>query len=502
MLFHIGFDSNETSLRICPVRHPTAVADSTPKIQPTQPTVDHCSRSAPVSALPLLFGDTADEARAFVAARPCRVVSEPARPSCEQSIHSATSEPGNARNQPRKVLFILASLTMTTTTSITILSTSAASARRAIKILADWVPLKSLSEEAAAPSTAAATARSFHHIIPWSLITTQCLDNDVRIQWLAPEYSATSAPPPARHSLLAITQASSTIHDDDPARAVLAPFAETLSPTKLRACHFFRRPVQASYLLGPASRFLPVMQIHQHHEPEGFHDNGAGTHAAPPPPRRSGLKEVVIPYDDDTYEDSTTSRPFQQLMHLSSPATGLYLLPRSNLCVRPLPTGFHDRHLPPPSLVFHSPQALPWPVVDSRDDTVTIRKIGHSGLSTGAARSSSGGGGGSGGQYRFDSADLAGLDVRLCSSETYQSMFAEAHESLLAGSIDKLQSTRVLGAGARDVDDDDAEEIRRKNSSDCWMEFRATVRNPMGFFQRPAGKRTTRTAKVPDLPYE
>jgi hypothetical protein len=391
----------------------------------------------------------------------------------------------------------------TTTTSITILSTSAASARRAIKILADWVPLKSLSEEATAPTTAATaatttttTTRSFHHIIPWSLLTTTCLDNDVRIQWLAPEYSATSPPSPARHSLLAITQASSAINDDDdPARAVLAPFADTLSPTKLRACRFFRRPVHESHLLGSASRFMPMMQLHQ--QPEGLHD-ATGTPAAQPPPRRSGLKEVVIPYDDE--DEDSTSRPFQQLMHLPSPSTGLYLLPRSNLCVRPLPTGFHDRHLPPPSLVFHSPQALPWPVVDSRDDTVTIRKIGHSGLSMGPSPGRSGGGG-SGGQYRFDSADLAGLDVRLCCSETYQSMFAEAHESLLAGSIDKLQSTRVLGA--RDVDDDDdAEEIRRMNSSDCWMEFRATVRNPMGFFQRPASKRTTRTAKVPDLPYE
>jgi hypothetical protein len=92
MLFHIGFDSNETcegSLRICPVRHPTAVADSAPKIQPTQP-INHCARSVPVSALPL-FDDTSDEARAFVAARPCRVRTSPSQ--LRAIDPSATSEP-------------------------------------------------------------------------------------------------------------------------------------------------------------------------------------------------------------------------------------------------------------------------------------------------------------------------------------------------------------------------------------------------------------------------
>jgi hypothetical protein len=399
----------------------------------------------------------------------------------------------------------------TTTTSITILSTSPASARRAIKILADWVPMNNLA------------ATSFRHVIPWSLITTECADNGVQIRWLAPEYLYSSAStgaaqvsaanPTPRHSLLAITQARSEEITEGVAASgaalaltALAPFEKTLSRAALRACHFFRRPVHASHLLGSAATSRPVVQL----QAQGSSD-GNDAHARVPPRTRSGLKEVVIPFGDDDDHDGSTAAAamMHQLAPLPSPATGLYLLPSSNLCVRPLPTGFHDRQMPPTSLVFHAPpQTLTWPV-ESRDDAVKIRKIGHSGVSKGiTSTNSSSSIGGSGGQYRFISADLAGLDVRLCGSAAYQSMFAEAHESLLAGSIDKLQSTRVLGvlgSGAGGDDDADEEEDRRKTSSDCWMEFRATIRNPGGFFRKTAaaasGNRSL-IAKAPDLPYE
>lgn len=86
--------------------------------------------------------------------------------------------------------------------------------------------------------------------------------------------------------------------------------------------------------------------------------------------------------------------------------------------------------------------------------------------------------------------DMRGIDVRFCSSYKPSSMFCEAQESLLASSLDELQSTNVLKSTGK-VDP-------RTLQTDCWVEFRANISRPMGYLKKTQPK----IAKAPDLPYE
>ena len=98
------------------------------------------------------------------------------------------------------------------------------------------------------------------------------------------------------------------------------------------------------------------------------------------------------------------------------------------------------------------------------------------------------------GQLMVRSDDWVGMDLRFCEQTKYSAGFAEAQESLLAGSLPSLQSTHVLDGAQGTVDP-------RTDKMDCWVEFRESVRNPVGYWS----KQTTtnkRTAKAPDLPYE
>jgi hypothetical protein len=394
---------------------------------------------------------------------------------------------------------------------ITLLSSSPAAARRAIELLSRTTSLATVSESA-----------GFHRVIPWVLAKTVCRENGTRVQWLAPQHTTSSSfSSRPRHSLLAVQAVVPIAESHNPSQ-VLDLFESTLSRAKLRISGWLRRSVSPAHLLGPSER--PVLHLDNDCPGDVLEDlssseSAKGAPAGAHPPRR-GLKEIVIPLNDDESSDASNSALWDQLSRLSRPATGLYLLPGSNLCVRPLPAGVYDRNLPPPSLVFHCwPDSDPFLTAvplsldedgDRPQQRVTLRKIGHAGRSAHkdlAALLQ--------GQYRLESDDLSGLDVRLCGSEAYQSMFCEAHESLLAGSLDQLQSLDVLGAGSRrnglpsegstaashPAEEDCGALDPRTVSSDCWIEFRANLRRPSGFFHRKRADKGG-SAKMPDLPYE
>jgi len=197
------------------------------------------------------------------------------------------------------------------------------------------------------------------------------------------------------------------------------------------------------------------------------------------------LKEIVVPhFDYATYVDESTLRSHLALAPTKRPAVGVYQWPNSNILIRPLPTASEDAILPSPSLIFHH---------ESPEDTSRIKnygvreaKIGYGGLGPGH------------GQVMLLHKDLLGLDVRYCPRTVVSSAFSEAQESLLAGSLEELQSTNVLVSKGEEAQSD-----TRLGNGDCWVEVRANLKRPSKLLRRSKnspGKQ--RIAKIPDLPYE
>jgi hypothetical protein len=181
------------------------------------------------------------------------------------------------------------------------------------------------------------------------------------------------------------------------------------------------------------------------------------------------LKEIVIPaYWGDSYADQRTLfTSLEDSRHLTRPVTGLYQLPKSRVCIRPLPMAKEDRNVPSPSLIFHSEDLENAGMLNKDDATTKAVKIGYTGR---AAR----------GQLILlgTTSESTGVDIRLCSAKKPSSMFAEAQESLLASSLSELQSTRVLTHRETAATGESDPNI---NKMDCWVEFRANMRNPKGF---------------------
>jgi hypothetical protein len=194
------------------------------------------------------------------------------------------------------------------------------------------------------------------------------------------------------------------------------------------------------------------------------------------------LKEIAVPaYDFAVYSDSSSLLTRLSSSGLPSPKTGLYNW--SSTRIRPLPTGSEDQRLPPPSLIFHC---------DSLED-VSVEEHG-------AVTSRIGFGSLGNGQLIVLHKDLPGLDLRYCSSTVSASSFAEAQESLLAASLADLQSTNILLGGGEKAKADE-----RIGLGDCWVEFRANIKAPLGFWRKYAmakSKSKHRIAKAPDLPFE
>ncbi len=246
-------------------------------------------------------------------------------------------------------------------------------------------------------------------------------------------------------SLLSIQHASSV---EESRSQLAAAFSEKGSPFMIRLRRLLNRPILPSHLLDQT-----LFQLDERYT------NGEVTtsHQIPvsPSPKKPQLKEIALPVDSIT------------LQLPSSGVTGV-LQCAPQLAIRPLPRAMHDRFLTVPTLVFHQSADIK-PTADWHPIGVTSSRKGQYM------------------QYKY------GIDVRLCPSTIRESMFCEAQESMLAGSLQELQSTRVLESKSSDDDP-------RMNKMDCWVEVRANLKRPSGYFQQ--SKTTPRFAKAPDIPYE
>lgn len=315
--------------------------------------------------------------------------------------------------------------------------------------------------------------------IQWNSIDLTNPESNACLHLLAPKTNADRTGP---LGLLAIQQAESVQASRDLLAQALPRSANNLA---LTFRHYIKRKtLSVHHLLGPFG--LPLLQWTDE-EPlttSAMSDNATNF--------KSGqLKEVVVPVlEDAMYETDTINNLeqslFSKLSALPRPVIGLYRLPNSNTCLRPLPCGKEDHGLPPPSLIFHVhslSDALEKQCWKDNDDDTGFSRIGFNSMQSG--------------QVMLRSPFLQGLDLRFCESTKRSSVFAEAQESLLAGSLPKLQSKHVLDKG----DNRDREADPRTNNMDCWVEFRATVkRKPLGFLPKSSTK--PKVAKVPDLPYE
>lgn len=328
---------------------------------------------------------------------------------------------------------------------VTFLSPSPVASRRAADRLAQW----STSFRHLPPVNAPVMAAGMN----WDTVALQCSSSHTILQWLAPARATREDIP---HSLLAVQRSNLDQELRETQQRLWKELESTMSRPKLMLSGLLRWSVLLKHLLGAS--LLPVVDLR-------YEDAERRPFSAPV----EGLKELAIPFSEEsTYLDG--EKFISKLSTLPSPVTGLYQLDRLRL--RPLPGALDDRILPPPSIILHSSE-LP----NSVGEETSVSKIGFTGT-------------GKGGQVMLRHDDVKGLDVRLCSSNSLSSMFAEAHESLLAGSLSQLQSAYVEGSSGQ-IDP-------KTNQTDCWIEFRTTMTNPSGYWR----SKKARIAKPPDLPYE
>jgi len=178
------------------------------------------------------------------------------------------------------------------------------------------------------------------------------------------------------------------------------------------------------------------------------------------------------------------------------------------LIFRPLPAATEDMRLPPPSLVFQC-------------RSLTETQAFLEGTLGGRTAKIGWRGDGAGGSLMVFHPALSGIDIRISSGNEngdwiLSSYFDEAQESLLAGSLDELQSAHVVSEGASKSDTQNELILERDNkigNADCWVEVRANVKHPTGFWKQfsPVAmgdkitgkkKNTVNVAKPPDLPYD
>jgi len=172
------------------------------------------------------------------------------------------------------------------------------------------------------------------------------------------------------------------------------------------------------------------------------------------------LREVVLPYfDDASYEDGSSLLSRFRHSALSRPLVGMYQWPQNSVAFRPLPAAKEDMALPPPSLVFQC-ESLDDAQKAIDDSGAKSAKVGF----TGHDRK---------GQLIVRHELLLGIDVRICEASNFSSTFAEAQESLLAGSLDDLQSENVMAEGGKGMAADKTDSFGRSDSmnglGDCWI---------------------------------
>lgn len=269
-----------------------------------------------------------------------------------------------------------------------------------------------------------------------------------------------SLPPP--HQLIAVQETSSVWH----ARNMLAAsLADHVSFHKIAISNALGQPVKATHLLPKGNNGIPILDLSAlSFETTTQVPTPATAPSHRPAPSAGSLKELVIPTNG---HDALSANLFFSISQspLTRPVTGLYQFPANGLCLRPLPAGERDRKNASilPSLIFHSNDVCEQPLLDASHGGTQTAKIGYNGKAKGQL------------MVRHDA--LTGLDVRFCGCDRHSSMFAEAQESLFAGSLEELQSKHVLQEGGVDP---------KTNNVDCWIEFRATMANPSGFLSNTA----------------
>ena len=191
-----------------------------------------------------------------------------------------------------------------------------------------------------------------------------------------------------------------------------------------------------------------------------------------------GLRELVLPF----FSEYSTVQSDLSKSKLSRPLPGLYQYDCEGLVIRPLPAADEDLRLPPPSLIFQCPSLHDAKELVENDLGGKTAKIGWRGDKDR-------------GSLIVNHPSIAGLDVRISEDWILSSSFDEAEQAVLAGSLDDLQSSHVLGHDGEEVTIDP-----KTNNADCWVEARSNVKRPSGFLKRFS--KNPRIAKPPQLPYE
>lgn len=268
--------------------------------------------------------------------------------------------------------------------------------------------------------------------------------------------------------------------------------SSTALAVKITMCTALGQRIDSSHLFGSCAKIgLPYMCLPS----ANYNSSDCNSRCAGGDIKASTfrLREVVLPYFDDAmYEDGSSLMSRLGDSALSRPLVGLYQWPQNGIAFRPLPAAKEDLTLPPPSLVFgcesldNAQQAI--------DDSGAISaKVGFSGN-------------GRKGQLIVRHDLLTGLDFRMCEAgSSFSSIFAEAEESLLAGSLDDLQNANVMAEGGAGIYAS-SNSVQGKSDAmnglgDCWIEFRANMRNPSGFWQKRNQESSKRIVKPPHIPY-
>ena len=215
------------------------------------------------------------------------------------------------------------------------------------------------------------------------------------------------------------------------------------------------------------------------------------------------LRELVLPFfplpfflEESSLQSklskSSLARPLPGLYQCSVDSTddGTDTMVNNGLIFRPLPAAEEDLTLSQPSLVFQCQRLTDSQKLIEQKLGGTTHKIGWKGH-------------GKLGSLMVRHPSLSGLDIRLVQSVTDDwiptASFDESTESLLAGSLDDLQSSHVVSDG--NVTGDSLVKDEKIGNGDCWIEMRSNVTQPLGFIKQFKKKKQT-IAKPPDLPFE
>ena len=204
------------------------------------------------------------------------------------------------------------------------------------------------------------------------------------------------------------------------------------------------------------------------------------------------LKEVALPFFP---EYSTVQKELSSSRLFSRPLPGLYQYndkvktnsASTGLIIRPIPAATEDLRLPPPSLIFHCSSLHNAKEIVERELGGKTEKIGWRGATHR-------------GNLIASHPSISGLDVRISEDWALSSSFDEAEQSVLAGSLDELQSSHVMSEGKHNGSDNTITADSKVNNSDCWVEVRSNMKRPSGFLKRFSSH--PRVAKPPQLPYE